>query len=206
MLQPSHLKKQNQRFAKAHCILVFAILFAMVLRLSVAITDYSHAVFQCMLFFTGWFAWTFFEYMSHRFMMHHKNRERPLVDFNHKHHHSHPTEIRITYLHRALLLVASIALIALSIWLNNYFTLVAGFLCGFPAYTIMHYLLHQKNMQPFLRKIIQYHINHHCKHPDKCFGISVTWWDDMLGTTPAKGETVPQRIIDFYFKKETQIT
>lgn len=203
MLQLSNLKKQTWRFAKAYCIVVFTLVFATLLSVTVTLENYSHTLFQCLLLFAGWFAWTFFEYMTHRYLMHYKNTEKPLLDFNHKHHHTHPTDIRVTALHRSMLLTGCILLIALSVWLNNYFTLAAGFLCGFPGYTLIHYLLHQKKMQPIFGKMIQYHIIHHCKKPDKCFGISVTWWDDILGTTPEKGYLVSQRIVDFYFKKDT---
>ena len=47
-----------------------------------------------------------------------------------------------------------------------------------------------------------YPIYHHCKYPDKCFGISATWWDDILGTAPPNKGIISQKVIDFYFKKE----
>jgi sterol desaturase/sphingolipid hydroxylase (fatty acid hydroxylase superfamily) len=67
----------------------------------------------------------------------------------------------------------------------------------------MHFLLHQKAAQNFFKKLVKYHIYHHCKYHDKCYGVSVTWWDDLFGTVPGKSCSVSQRIINFYFNKES---
>ena len=181
------------------CVITFLLLFTTMLLISISLRYYNELLFHSALLFSGWFALTFGEYMTHRYLMHTKHKEHPLVDFNHDHHHSHPTEIKISRIQRFLLLIGCAILIGLSIWLHNYFTLVAGFLCGFPVYTFMHFLLHQKSAQKFLRKLVKYHIYHHCKYPEKCYGISVTWWDDIFRTVPLNPAPISQRIIDFYF-------
>lgn len=199
MTKFKNLKTQKYFLTPVYCLFVFALLFIVLLEVSFALSNYNPFLFQCALFFSGWFAWTFLEYMSHRYLMHQKKKDKPLIDFNHKYHHSHPTEIKISRVHRCLLISGCAVLIWVSAWLNNYFTLAAGILCGFPAYAVMHFFLHQKAMQPLFKKMINYHIYHHCKYPDKCFGISVTWWDDLFGTTPKNEGMISPRIIDFYF-------
>ena len=39
----------------------------------------------------------------------------------------------------------------------------------------------------------------------KCFGVSVTWWDDICKTMPSKAANISSRIIHFYFSDEVKI-
>lgn len=196
-----HLKLHEKDNNIAFCLITFVILFILLLSVCGFVKYYNTILFHVSLFFTGWFAWTFLEYMTHRYLMHQKHTEKQLIDFNHIHHHTHPTDIRISAFQRSLLLLFAIILILLSTRLHNYFTLAAGFLSGFPVYTVIHFLLHQKIMQGILKKMVSYHIYHHCKRTDKCFGISVTWWDDILKTNPPEKVAIPGKVINFYFKK-----
>lgn len=193
------LNKTSDYGTSRDCILTFLILFIPMILVSVLLRYYNRGLFFCSLFFSGWFAWTFLEYMAHRFLMHHPKKEIKLIDFNHAHHHTHPTEIKISMTMRFILLLSFATLIIISLIINDFFTLIAGFLCGFPIYAFMHFLLHQKYGQKFLGKMMQYHIYHHCKYPDKCFGISVTWWDELFGTIPPTKSDISTKIIDFYF-------
>lgn len=152
------------------------------------------------LFFLGWFAWTFAEYIFHRFAWHGKqgNTNSKKDIFNHSYHHQHPSELKMTKITRYFLVAVSLILIFLSIWIHTYLTTLVGFFCGFTAYNFMHLLLHKKFTQRLFPKKVRYHIYHHCKHPDKCFGVSITLWDDLFGTVPTKKEISP-KVIDFYF-------
>jgi sterol desaturase/sphingolipid hydroxylase (fatty acid hydroxylase superfamily) len=186
------------------CIIIFLVIFIPLLLVSCFLKYYSDIIFQFALFFTGWVGWTFSEYMAHRYLMHSSKEENRIIDFNHAHHHTHPTDIKISGTKRGLLVIGCIILLIISGWLDNYFTLVAGFLCGLPAYTLMHFFIHQKTAQKIFTKHVKYHIWHHCKYPDKCFGISVTWWDDLFKTIPLNPGVISQRIIDFYLMHETE--
>ncbi len=198
------IHQRNKGRSTIVCYCVFILLLITLLGLDQTLATFNSLAFHFSLFFTGFFVWTFFEYMFHRYWMHHVSKSNGKKDFNHVYHHSHPTDIRISAFQRFLLAVSALGIIFISIWLQNYFTVAAGFLCGFPMYTIMHFLLHQKSTQKIFKKLIQYHIYHHCKSPDKCFGVSVTWWDSILRTMPKKGDILSQRIIDFYFRHENQ--
>jgi hypothetical protein len=107
----------------------------------------------------------------------------------------------MSVLSRYLLVAGTLLLVSFSVWIHNYFTVVVGFVCGYTIYTFTHWLLHKKFTQKVFPKKVRYHIYHHCKYPDKCFGISVTWWDDLFGSVPAKKEISP-KVIDFYFGKK----
>ena len=198
-------KNKNHRKHKSNnafeCSGIFCLILLSLLLLSVLLKHYSSIAFHLSLFFTGWLTSTYGEYLIHRYWMHDNNKSRK-NDLNHMYHHSHPTEIAISNIQRFLLGAATVVVIVIAIWLHNYFTLAAGFLCGFPIYSFMHFLLHQKPTQKIFKKLVQFHIYHHCKYPDTCFGITVTWWDYIFGTIPLNAGVIPQRIIDFYFKEE----
>ncbi len=163
-------------------------------------TKTQPVIFQTILFFWGWLTWTFVEYISHRFWMHSKPRMRQQKDFgNHQHHHSHPTEIRITGRQRFLLLIGILVMLTVSVLLQNYFIVAAGFYSGFVCYTFMHVILHKKWSAKIFPRLHQYHIYHHCKYPNRCFGICVTWWDVVFGTDPPKTARISDRIKSFYF-------
>lgn len=187
-----------------NCIMVFALMFMPLLFISLLLQAYNDVAFQLVLFFTGWFGWTFLEYMSHRYLMHSKKKENKAIDFNHQYHHTHPWEIKILGRQRLLLCTALVVILAICIRMDNYITFLGGFFCGLPGYTLMHFFLHQKITQKIFKKRVRYHIYHHCKYPDKCFGISLPWWDELFGTIPENPGVFSQRIIDFYFKDEME--
>jgi hypothetical protein len=186
------------------CIQKFLLIVGILLLFSKLKNHYPWQIKYGYLFFLGWFTWTFFEYKCHRFAWHSKqgNKDNSQSDtFNHQYHHQHPTEIKMSVLSRYLLVAGTLLLVSFSVWIHNYFTVVVGFVCGYTIYTFTHWLLHKKFTQKVFPKKVRYHIYHHCKYPDKCFGISVTWWDDLFGSVPAKKEISP-KVIDFYFGKK----
>ena len=165
---------------------------------AIEVRSHSSLMFHGLLFAIGWYSWTFFEYILHRFYMHNKNDHFALSK-THQHHHTHPNEIAFKAIHRLVMVLIIGVLILISAQLNNYFTLLAGFMFGIEGYLFMHRILHLKSAQRLLKKQVRYHIYHHCKYPHTCFGISVTWWDDIFRTVPYKPK-INQRVIDFYFR------
>lgn len=188
------------------CVGIFLLIVGLLLFVPKLKYFYLWQVMYGYLFFLGWFSWTFLEYMCHRFLWHSKqgNKANSHSDtFNHQYHHQHPTEIKMPVLSRYVLVAGGLSLVFVSIWIHNCFTVLVGFVCGFTIYRFTHLLLHKKFMQKVFPKKVRYHIYHHCKYPDKCFGITVTWWDDIFGTVPTKKEISP-RVIDFYFGEKIQ--
>jgi sterol desaturase/sphingolipid hydroxylase (fatty acid hydroxylase superfamily) len=161
-------------------------------------------VFHALLLFTGWLSWTYTEYFFHRFIMHEADSSKGLGKLlNHSHHHKDPDDIRVTTPHRILMIVTSIALIFMSIELNNYFTLFCGYFFGFTAFCLMHVVLHHSWSKKIFPQLHYFHIHHHCRHTDKCFGITIPWWDHLFGTIPDKSTVISERILTFYYKRES---
>jgi sterol desaturase/sphingolipid hydroxylase (fatty acid hydroxylase superfamily) len=98
-----------------------------------------------------------------------------------------------------MLLTVVMLVLAAGIFFNNYLTMLAGMGWGLSVYLIMHRILHQKWSMKVFKRLSRYHIFHHCKFPNTCFGISVPWWDDFFRTIPPKQVKISPRIIAFYF-------
>lgn len=160
-------------------------------------------LFHSILLFSGWLSWTYTEYFFHRFIMHEADGSKGLGKLlNHSHHHKDPSDIRVTAPHRVSMIAISIVLIVLSIKLDNYFTFFCGYFFGFTAFCLMHVVLHHAWSKKVFPQLHQFHIHHHCKHTDKCFGVTISWWDHLYGTVPDKNLTISKRILVFYYKKE----
>lgn len=155
-----------------------------------------------LLLFSGWLSWTFIEYFNHRFRMHSHGDHSKIIGYaSHMSHHHHPTDIKITGIQRIFLFAGNIALLLLCFLYKNWIILFTGLYTGFVIYTLMHWFLHQKLSSKIFPEVHQFHIYHHCKHPDKCFGITVTWWDHLFDTIPHQQKEVTERIKTFYYKK-----
>lgn len=154
-----------------------------------------------LMLFTGWLTWTFVEYFNHRFRMHGTGDPSKVIGYQrHILHHHHPTEIKITGTQRLLLFIGNVLLILLCIIYKNWIFLFTGFYSGFAIYSLMHWFLHRKLSAKIFPEVHEFHIHHHCKHPDKCFGVTVTWWDHMFDTIPHQQREITERIKKFYYK------
>ncbi|MGZ3952699.1 MAG: sterol desaturase family protein [Flavisolibacter sp.] len=196
------LKRYSRSFQQARCITAFLAMILPVISVTVLVRQSLPIVFHGILLLTGWCTWTFIEYILHRFWMHDRDSGSRMSEY-HQYHHTHPTERVITNTHRVLM-VAILAMLALvAFYLDNYFTLFVGFCFGTEGYFLMHEMIHLKVGQRLFGKLVRYHIYHHCKYPNTCYGVSVTWWDDLFKTVPA-APILTQRIIDFYFNGNTK--
>jgi hypothetical protein len=156
-------------------------------------------LFHAFLLTMGWLTWTFLEYMLHRFWQHRETAaHKRFMLQSHQNHHLHPTEIRITAWQRLYMLLILMACCMLAAYLNNYFTYVTGLFVGLAGYMYLHKFLHTKQASRVFKRLFRYHLYHHCKYPDTCFGISTTIWDDLLGTVPSKTTTISPRVLAFY--------
>lgn len=159
-------------------------------------------VHYSLLLFSGWLSWTFIEYFNHRFRMHGNGDTSKVIGYQrHILHHHHPTEIKITPAQRFFLFIGNLLLIILCIVFKNWILLFTGFYTGFVIYTLMHWFLHRKFSAKLFPEVHRFHIHHHCKHPDKCFGVTVTWWDHLFDTIPHQQKEITERIETFYYKK-----
>ena len=194
------------------CVIMFLLIMGLVLLVAKLKYNYQWQIVYGYLFFLGWFSWTFLEYMFHRFVWHSKssnsnsnkvNKSNSQNDtFNHLFHQQHPTEIRMTNLTDNLLVSGSILLVFISIWIHNYFTVVVGFVCGFTIYTFTHLLKQKSLTRKIFAKKVRFTIHHHCYYPNKCFGISITWWDYLFGTFSPKKVVISTKVIDLNFREK----
>ena len=195
--------KEDIRRSKLIVLITLLAMMIPVLFVAECVRRYSSFIFHLWLLTTGCIYWTGCEYYFHRFIMHDSNQRKGVARLlNHSHHHSDPPDIRVTTPHRLFMITGSGILVALSIWFNNYFTLFCGYFVGFTIFCLMHVVLHHSWSKKIFPHLHQFHIHHHCGHPDKCFGVTLTWWDHLFGTMPDRERKISDRILRFYYKKE----
>jgi len=196
------MKRLVKNWFELYSILV-CVIVTLPLIIPAALLRHSYPfLFHLILFLTGWFIWTWIEYHYHRFLLHPKTgRKKTNTSKSHQHHHTNPSQFETTLLHRFLLFILSGVFICIACQLNNYFTLFSGFFWGWAAFCYIHYLLHIKWTKAFMPRHHEFHIAHHCKYTDKCFGVSVMWWDILFDTIPKKNLCASNKLLNFYYKK-----
>src|SRR5689334_16775975 len=192
-------EKFNCFKSQAKCIAVFFMLMAAYVAISFFLPENDWIV-AINLFVGGWFAWTFTEYFIHRFWMHDTPlpKVKAIADY-HLVHHKQPTEMDITTLHRFLVWLIVGIMVVLSFYFGMYLMPVAGFAFGFTCYTNMHWVLHQSWSVKIFPRLHRFHLYHHCKYPNSCYGVTVLWWDLVFKTTPPSEPVLLKRVTDFYF-------
>jgi sterol desaturase/sphingolipid hydroxylase (fatty acid hydroxylase superfamily) len=187
----------------SRCFATFFLIAWVLLIIASKMTD-TRLIFA-FLMLTGWLSWTFTEYALHRFWMHNFFRygKSNLYDI-HLEHHKHPKDMKVNGYHRFLTFSFAIVILAVAIYLNNYFTLFAGFCLGFSFYSFLHYLLHQPWCRYIMPNLQKAHIHHHGKYPDKGFSFSVILWDWLFDTLPPKEAEITDKMLSFYFKKDSR--
>ncbi|PWT77909.1 MAG: hypothetical protein C5B59_02775 [Bacteroidetes bacterium] len=182
------------------CIGIFFLICIVPLALANWFSE-NRLVFHIILFIDGWLTWTFIEYILHRFWNHSKSADKQnAIVQRHLHHHTHPTEIKVTGKQRLAMVLIGFVLISISSRTDNFITFLAGIWIGFFWFFMMHYFLHQRWSKKVFPRLLEYHITHHCKEPDRCFGISCTCWDLVFGTGPSSKKLISEKVTAFYFK------
>jgi dihydroceramide fatty acyl 2-hydroxylase len=193
------MKKAISSRQQLKCFGIF-LLIVLPLLLTTIFLVKNPVLFFILNFLPGLLGWTYLEYHLHRFWTHNKSANATREAFKrHVHHHKHPTEIKVTTAQRTILLSVSILLFSLSIKWNNYFTVPVAFIIGFSYSFFSHWILHQGWSAKIFPRLHRFHIHHHCKYPDRCFGFSTIFWDLIFQTTPPKDAVITERIIQFYY-------
>lgn len=204
-MHPQFLAFQKfKRFkAQLKCILVFLMLMTPLAVIGFFLSANAW-VLGINLFISGWLFWTFIEYLVHRFWMHDTPLEKakPVAEY-HMQHHRQPTEMDITTSHRFLVWLLVAVLLLASVYLTVYLMPIAGFVFGFTCYTNMHWVLHQSWSVKIIPRLHRFHLYHHCKYPNSCYGVTVLWWDLVFKTTPPNEPVLVKRVTDFYFGKQS---
>jgi len=154
---------------------------------------YSNGVsvlLSIVLFIAALGAWTFAEYLLHRFIFHY----HPTTEFGkrisfltHGVHHDYPNDSKRLVM--PPLLGAPLAAIFYTLF---YFTFgenlmhpfFAGFISGYLVYDMMHYALHHSTFESaFWKEMKSHHATHHYHDPENGFGVSSKMWDYVFRTT-----------------------
>ncbi len=145
------------------------------------------------LFIAGAFAWTFAEYVLHRFVFHYEPKTEWAKRAHwilHGVHHDYPSDAwrLVMPLPFSLpLAVPFYALFYVSFGEALAPAFMAGFVTGYLVYDIGHYAVHhfpiKGGIWGYLR---EHHMRHHFKSPNAGYGVSSPLWDYVFGTTFAK--------------------
>ncbi len=141
-----------------------------------------------LLFFSGIFFWSFFEYVMHRFVFHyHPNSEKgkKINYILHGNHHEYPRDRERLFMPAApsLIIACTLFIIMYLILGKNVFPFFPGFVLGYLMYGTMHYAIHAwKPPFKWMKGLWRNHHLHHYKHAEKGFGVSSTLWDHVFGT------------------------
>ncbi len=191
-----------RKFSELHCYAISLLLFSPLIYSAIELEQQYRSLFHLLLFFTGFFIFTFLEYIAHRFWMHTKEDKSPGKSLEQcMLRHRHLAELKISTRLRNKLVAINLLIILLAFVLNNYFTFLAGLYTGFVYYCFMHVFLHTTLAKKIVPHLQVSHIHHHCKYPDRCFSTCLTLWDKLFNTSVPKEVKISKRIIQFYFGK-----
>jgi len=137
--------------------------------------------------------WTLVEYFFHRLVFHAKPRWRwqeEILFLIHGIHHVQPHAK--TRLVMPLSMSVPLGWLMLTLatkffgWLGQphlTYPVFAGFVLGYVAYDVLHYVLHHSALRnPWLKSLRRHHMEHHFKNPDGQFGVTNEVWDHAFGT------------------------
>ena len=146
-----------------------------------------------LLFITGSFSWTLFEYLIHRFLFHFVTENKigkRIIYIFHANHHEYPRDkTRLFMPPLPSLLVAAFFFFSMYFiaWMfgNRYYAIpfFSGFIFYYLVYASMHYAIHTiKPPFKWMKALWRNHHLHHYKEEQKGFGVSTTLWDRVFGT------------------------
>jgi sterol desaturase/sphingolipid hydroxylase (fatty acid hydroxylase superfamily) len=140
------------------------------------------------MFFTGLIAFTWVEYMVHRYLFHMgaNTEQRAKVQYTlHGVHHEFPKDKeRLAMPPIVSITISTILLFLFRLVLGDFvFSFLPGFLVGYAGYLSIHYMVHA--FQPpnnFFKILWVNHSVHHYKDGEEVFGVSSPLWDYIYGT------------------------
>ncbi|HSZ26067.1 MAG TPA: sterol desaturase family protein [Cytophagaceae bacterium] len=141
----------------------------------------------------GILAWTFTEYILHRFVFHFVPASKfgkRLHFIFHGVHHDYPNDSR------RLVMAPSISITLAVIFYTIYYYLMGevyvapfftGYVTGYVFYDLTHYAIHHFNFKnKFWLDLKKHHMVHHYMDGNNGYGVSSKIWDHVFGTTYKK--------------------
>jgi sterol desaturase/sphingolipid hydroxylase (fatty acid hydroxylase superfamily) len=142
-----------------------------------------------LIFVAGIFAWTFVEYLLHRFVFHYEPKSelgQRIHFIFHGVHHSYPRDPLRLVMPPSVSIPLAFFFFYLfkSIFPDpTHLPFFAGFVLGYVIYDTIHYAVHHFPIRnKLLLKIKTHHMKHHYKSENSRFGVSSPLWDIIFGT------------------------
>jgi len=144
----------------------------------------------------GFAVWTLFEYLLHRFVLHHTRigiLRRVFWRALHQEHHEVPGMREPDYhsIHLAISLPALLLVVvvtALASRTGHPLAIAGGWCLGYCAYEWIHMVIHTQEpgeralRVPFLGFLYRTHTMHHFENASRNYGFSTTFWDRVFGS------------------------
>lgn len=175
-------------------ISIFFIYAGTLLYWSVTHTTLSAMVTVGMFIF-GFIAFTWIEYMTHRYIFHMgtytKFREKLQYTVHGVHHEFPKDKERLAMPPLLSITIATVLLLVLRLVMGDLvFSFLPGFLVGYAFYLSVHYVVHvYQPPKNFMKALWINHSVHHYKHGEYIFGVSSPLWDYIYGTMKNKHRT-----------------
>lgn len=135
--------------------------------------------------FIGVIAWTFAEYMLHRFLGH-QHKGKNFFKAEHSVHHSKANYFAPAYKKViAATVVSAMMLLLLNIFIS--FVHAASFVAGFTGMYFLYEMTHSRyhTTKPLVKPFIilrKHHFYHHFHNPNMNHGVTTRFWDRVFGT------------------------
>ena len=149
------------------------------------------------IFLLGILAWTFFEYVMHRYVLHFVNESKIVQRFHyvtHGVHHEFPRDAQKLFMPPiAAAFIITFYFFLFKLTIGDYvYVFLPGFMMGYLLYTFMHYSMHRFKPPKMLKSWWTHHALHHYKYPNKAFGVSSPLWDYVFRTLPPTEKEAPK--------------
>lgn len=163
---------------------IYSVILALLLVIGLRGADPAERIHALAALVFGMLAWTLFEYMLHRFVLHGTSRIAPL----HTRHHELPRAYigTPTWLSTAVIAIV----VFLPGWLGLSLTtgagLTAGVVIGFLWYGLAHHAIHHRQprfLARWLAAASRRHSRHHGSSGSGNFGVTTPLWDRLFGTS-----------------------
>jgi len=152
----------------------------------------------------GWFVWTLFEYIFHRWLLHHmKYRLLRKIFWQglHREHHMYrqmqdPDHHGIHVAISLPVILSVVAAVAVSADGGFALAIAAGWVLGYCSYEALHWLFHSGEPDAaeegvnLFRSLWDAHTVHHLRRADTNYGFVTMFWDRRFGTFCAEPKTV----------------
>jgi sterol desaturase/sphingolipid hydroxylase (fatty acid hydroxylase superfamily) len=151
------------------------------------------------MFVIGFIAFTWIEYMVHRYVFHMGTftelRERIQYTVHGVHHEFPKDKSRLAMPPLLSITISTVLLLLFRLIMGDLvFSFLPGMLVGYAYYLSVHYMVHvyqpPKNMFKWLWIN---HSVHHYKHGEYVFGVSSPFWDYVYGTMKEKKTSEPAK-------------